>query len=242
MKGEVVILNSFSDNYIYLVEYAEGLALAVDPGQAKLVLDELARRQLKLTHILATHRHADHIGGIGPLKQKTGGKVLAGVEEHIAETDLPMTDGQAMTLSEVEIRCIATPGHTIGSVCFYLSGGPLQTPAIFTGDTLFVCGCGRVFETDGRTMWTSLRKLAALPEQTRVYPGHDYTEENIRFALTQKPGDAGLLNKLDEIDSMTAQGRPSVPSRLADEKRLNPFLTAADAETFTRLRKLKDVF
>jgi hydroxyacylglutathione hydrolase len=109
-------------------------------------------------------------------------------------------------------------------------------------DTLFVCGCGRVFETDGRTLWASLRKLASLPEQTRVYPGHDYTEENLRFALTQKPNDAGLLRKLDEIQSAAAKRLPAVPSSLADEKRLNPFLTAGNAEDFTRLRKLKDMF
>lgn len=242
MKSDITILRSFGDNYIYLLEYADRLSLAVDPGQAQQVLNELRKKKLKLTHILVTHRHADHTGGIGPLKMQTGCTVIAGAGDRIPEADQYMHDGQTLELTDLHVRCISTPGHTAASVCWYCSGSGVKTPVLFSGDTLFVCGCGRVFEADGRTMFNSLQKLAALSDDSLVYPGHDYTEENLRFALLQKPDDLALLAKLKEIKSLAAAGRPTVPSRLADEKRLNPFLTAADVETFVRLRLQKDVF
>lgn len=242
MKANVHILRCFSDNYIYLLEYAKGLALAVDPGQAQPVLKALAQEKLTLTHVLVTHRHSDHSGGIGDLKKKTGCTVITGAGEQIDQADQHLQDGQMLTLSETRIQCISTPGHTVGSACFYLSGANLKTPVLLTGDTLFVCGCGRMFETDGLTMWTSLQKLATLPDETLVYPGHDYTEENLRFALLQQPGDPLLTAKLEETKSLAAAGRPTVPSTLAFEKICNPFLRAPDADTFTRLRRQKDVF
>lgn len=242
MNRDITIIRSFSDNYIYVMEYAAGLALVVDPGQPQRVLDELRKQELKLTHILITHRHTDHTGGIGLLKKKSGCVVVAGAGDRIPEVDKYMHDGQTLMLDDMEVRCMATPGHTAASVCWYLSAGQLKTPVLFTGDTLFVCGCGRVFESDGKTMLNSLRKLAALPDETLVYPGHDYTEENLRFALVQKPEDPGLLAKLNEARSLAASHRLTVPSRMADEKQLNPFLTAPDAQTFTRLRQEKDVF
>lgn len=241
MKKDIAILNSFTDNYIYLMEYEDGLAIAVDPGRPQPVLDELAQQELKLTHILITHRHADHTGGIGLLKKKTGCTVVAGVGDRIPEIDRYLHDGQTFALSDIKIRCIATPGHTAASVCWYLSDSGIKIPVLFTGDTLFVCGCGRV-ETDGQTMFNSLRKLATLPDSTCVYPGHDYTEENLRFALLQKPDDPALIANLNETKSRAAANRPTVPSRLADEKHLNPFLTAPNPETFIRLRQRKDVF
>jgi len=239
---DVTILTSFSDNYIYLLEYADGLALAVDPGQADPVLNEIAARSLKLTHLLITHHHADHTGGIAPLKKQTGCAVVAGNAEHVGPTDIALADGQTLADGPLKIRCIATPGHTARSVCYYVFDGDLSSPLLFTGDTLFVLGCGRMFETDAPTMFASLQKLAQLPDDTLVYPGHDYTEENIRFALTKKPGDQELTARLNDTQNKMNINLPTVPSRLGDEKRLNPFLTAPDAETFARLRKQKDVF
>lgn len=242
MPTDITILSSFSDNYIYLLEYAQGQALAVDPGQAEPVLKEIARQKLQLTHILLTHRHGDHTGGTAALKKKTGCAVIAGAQERLSGADTALSDGQTMTVGPIFIRCIATPGHTAGSVCYYVSGDSLASPVLFTGDTLFVFGCGRMFEADGQTMLDSLRKLSALPDETLVYPGHDYTEENIRFALTGKPGDLELTARLKEVKDKTSRNEPTVPSALGDEKRLNPFLTAPDAETFVRLRRQKDVF
>jgi hydroxyacylglutathione hydrolase len=242
MQNDVTILSSYSDNYIYVVEYEPGLAFAVDPGQAEAVQEEIDRRQLSLTHVLITHRHADHTGGAKDLKKKTGCMVVAGAEKWFAGVDTALRDRQTLTVGQTRIRCITTPGHTAGSVCYFVSGGRLPAPVLFTGDTLFVCGCGRLLEADGETMWTSLRKLAALPDETLVYPGHDYMEENLRFALTEKPGDPELTARLDETHHKMSRHEPTVPSKLGDEKRLNPFLTAPDVQTFVRLRKQKDVF
>ncbi len=206
------------------------------------MLEEIGRRQMKLTHILITHRHADHTGGVRELKTSTNCVVYAGAEKWLAGVDTALSDGETFEIGPLTVRCIATPGHTVNSVCYFLSGGTLSAPVLFTGDTLFVCGCGRLFEADGKTMLASLRKLAELPDETLVYPGHDYAEENLRFALIQKPRDRKLTARLDEVHKKMAQNAPTVPSTLGDEKRLNPFLSAPDAQAFIRLRKRKDVF
>jgi hydroxyacylglutathione hydrolase len=235
-----MILSAFGDNYIYLVEYSPGKCFVVDPGDAKPVFDAL--EHLQLIHILTTHHHADHIGGVGTLKHKTGCKVIGPDDKRIAGLDTAMGDGDTTELGDVTIRCIGTPGHTTTSVCYFVTGGSLGSGVLFTGDTLFVCGCGRMFECDGETMFESLQKLAALPDETLIYPGHDYTEENIRFALTFEPDDKLLQEKLMIVQNQNRTGQPTVPSVLGKEKQVNPFLRAKDWQTFATLRRKKDVF
>ncbi|MCE5185819.1 MAG: hydroxyacylglutathione hydrolase [Planctomycetaceae bacterium] len=239
--GAVTILRCFQDNYSYLLEYARGLALAVDPGQAEPTVAEMGRRGLKQTHIFITHRHGDHTGGVGRLVKETGCKVYGEMGDASMPPETPDAFGP-LELNGCRIRLIATPGHTAQSVCWYVEGGPLQTPAVFTGDTLFVCGCGRVLEGNGEMMLHSLRKLADLPERTLVYPGHEYTEENVRFALTLRPQDAELKALLADVRRLTAQALPTVPSTIGREQRLNPFLNARDAKEFVKIRKMKDIF
>jgi hydroxyacylglutathione hydrolase len=239
---DITILPAFGDNYIYLAEYARGMCLVVDPGDAGPVLKELKRRDLQLTHMFATHHHADHIGGVASLKKQFGCEVVGPDAKRIAGLDTVVSDGDGIELGDVTIRCIAAPGHTATSVCYYVTAASLAQPVLFTGDTLFVCGCGRMFECGGETMYASLQKLAALADQTLVYPGHDYTEENVRFALTFEPDNEALKKKLDEVREKTATHKPTVPSTLAEEKKLNPFLKAPDWQTFARLRKQKDSF
>lgn len=238
----ITILSAFGDNYIYLLEYLPGRCFVVDPGDTKPVLDALEHRRLQLTHTLTTHHHADHVGGVSTLKQKTGCEVIGPDKQRISGLDTLMSDGDVIELRGVTIRCIGTPGHTATSVCYYATGGSLGTGVLFTGDTLFVCGCGRMFECGGQTMFESLQKLAALADETLVYPGHDYTEENVRFALTFEPNNALLQEKLTLVQSQNRTGQPTVPSVLGQEKQLNPLLLAKDWRTFTALRRKKDVF
>lgn len=243
----ITILPAFGDNYIYLAEYAAGRCFLVDPGDAEVVLKALKNRvgtanPIKLTHIFATHHHADHIGGIEMLKQQTGCEVIGPDRQRIGGIDAVAGDGDEIGLGNVRVRCIATPGHTATSVCYYVTGDSQMPPVLFTGDTLFVCGCGRMFECDGQTMFASLQKLAALADETLVYSGHDYTEENVRFALTIKPDNEALQKKLDLVRQQDRIGQPTVPSTIGEEKRLNPFLSTADWQTFTALRRKKDVF
>jgi hydroxyacylglutathione hydrolase len=238
----ITILPVFGDNYIYLAEYAAGRCFAVDPGDSGPVLNELNRKELRLTHIFATHHHADHVGGIGSLKKRFGCQVIGPDAKRIAGLDTLAGDGDTIELGDMTVQFITTPGHTATSVCYYLTAASLSQPVLFTGDTLFVCGCGRMFECGGEMMYASLQKLAALSDDTLVYPGHDYTEENVRFALSFEPNNGALQKKLEGVQNQNKANEPTVPSTLAEEKKINPFLKATDWQSFTDLRQKKDVF
>jgi len=238
----IEILNAFGDNYIYLVEYSQGLCFAVDPGDAQPVQAAIQQRRMKLTHILATHHHLDHTGGIGELKKRSACKVIGADAQRIAGIDTPVQDGNIVEIGDMSIRCIAAPGHTATSVCYFVTAKADNAPLLFTGDTLFVCGCGRLLECDGQTMFNSLQKLAALPDETLIYPGHDYTEENLRFALTFEPQNIALETKLNQVRQNILHNRPAVPSTMPEEKMLNPFFKAKTWQQFAELRKKKDMF
>lgn len=234
--------DAFNDNYIYIVSYRRGACLAVDPGDAGPVEGFISRQNSTLTHILATHHHQDHIGGIDRLKKRYGCEVLGSDKNRIPAMGKTVSDNDTLEFGDLTVRCIATPGHTSTGVCYFMTGKPLEAPVLFSGDTLFVCGCGRLFECDGKTMFASLQKIAALPEETRIYPGHNYTEENLRFALTLEPDSAALKDKLRTVRQQNQHGRPTVPSTLAEEKQLNPFLKAKTWQEFTERRRQKDMF
>ena len=238
----ITILTAFGDNYIYLLEYSPGLCFGVDPGDAKPVLEALESQRLKLTHVFITHHHADHIGGVSSLKQKTSCEVMGPDKQRMPGLDTVINDGHIIELGPIAVRCISTPGHTATSVCYYVTGRPLESPVLFTGDTLFVCGCGRMFECDGQTMFESLQALTALPDETLVYPGHDYTDENVRFALMFKPDNEQLREKLTLVQNQNRSGQPTVPSVMSEEKQINPFLLAEDWQGFASLRRKKDDF
>jgi hydroxyacylglutathione hydrolase len=210
------------DNFIYLLCNSRGQSVVIDPGMAEQVLAVLEKQKLKLTHILLTHHHADHTGGIETLKAKYSCRVIGPDLQRIARLDEFVQDGQILNLSGLSIRVLFTPGHTRTSVCYVLESATGQPTAVFTGDTLFIGGCGRCFEGSAQQMHQSLTKIAALPQDTLVYPGHDYTLENYQFALTVEPDNAITRKRLLELEEKGSMS--ATPSTIKLEKQTNPFL------------------
>ena len=253
----IVTIPAFGDNLVYLYQYDQSNAFVIDPSDSSLVWSTLRERGLGLTTILATHHHWDHVGGIVELKKKTGCKVIGGDKQRIPGIDCVVEDGQILTIGTAKIEVIATPGHTRTAVCYYMQPSKDNKNGIlWTGDTLFVGGCGRLFESDARSMWDSLLKLASLPDDTLVYCGHDYTLENYEFALSIVPDNQAVKQRLSEIRQAQKAGRQTVPSTMLQERTSNPFLRAdttalktalnmpqaGAVEVFARLRRRKDVF
>jgi hydroxyacylglutathione hydrolase len=243
------------DNYAWLAfDRDQNVCAVVDPSEAKPVKRALASHGLRLTHILNTHHHPDHVGGNLELQGDFGAVIVGpgkdsaripGIGAGVVENDRYTIGGHVAKILEI-------PAHTRGHIAFWFE----KDAAVFTGDTLFAMGCGRLFEGDPPTMWTSLSKLVGLPDETRVYCGHEYTEANGRFALTIEPGNRDLVRRMEEVRAARAEGRPTLPSNIGIEKQTNPFLrassreirqslgleTANDVEVFAETRHRKDNF
>ena len=253
----VIIIPALGDNFIYLYQYGQNSVLVVDPSDSSSVLRTIEKRKLDLTTILVTHHHWDHIAGAAELKSKTGCRIVGGDKQRIPGIDHVVSDGQIVTVGDARIRVIATPGHTRTSVCYYIpASNDNKNGIVWTGDTLFVGGCGRVLECNAQVMWNSLHKLASLPDQTLVYCGHDYTVENYEFALSIEPSNQAVKQRLQQVKQAQKQGRPTVPSTILQERMTNPFLRvdtpevknalhmpqAQSVEVFAELRRRKDAF
>ena len=218
----LLALPAFADNYLWLLHDAHS-ALVVDPGQAEPVLRALQERGLRLQAILVTHHHGDHVGGVETLRETTGATVYGPARESIPAPFIPLAQGQTVHALGLDFAVLDVPGHTAGHIAYFgaqAEGGPL----LFCGDTLFSGGCGRLFEGTAAQMLASLDQLAALPGDTRVCCAHEYTLANLKFARTVEPGNADLLHYSAQCDALRAQGLPTLPSRLALERAINPFL------------------
>ncbi len=213
---------AFRDNYIWLIRGTDPRAVAVvDPGDAGPVLAALAADGLELQAILATHHHADHVGGVPRLVTETGATVFGPGREQLPP--VPITrlcggDRARLPALALEFEVLDVPGHTAGHIAYYGHG------ALFCGDTLFSAGCGRLFEGTPEQMLASLDAFASLPEQTRVFCGHEYTLANLRFAMTVESGNSDIVDYVQKATALRASGRPTLPSTIGLEKRVNPFL------------------
>ena len=219
---EIVPLPAFQDNYIWTLRDGKRAAV-VDPGNAKPVADYLAREGLALAGILATHHHPDHVGGVAELAAKWKVPVFGPKGEPIPSLTHPVGQDDPVDIPGLAaFTVLDIPGHTRAHVAYYGLG------SLFCGDTLFACGCGRVFEGTPAQMLASLTRLAALPDETRVYCGHEYTLANIRFARTVDPGNAALAAREKRAKALRAADRPTLPSTLGEERATNPFLRCAE--------------
>ena len=244
-KLEIYQFPTRSDNYGVLIHDPEtGATAAIDAPEAEPILAALAEKGWRLTDILVTHHHADHTAGIDALKTKTGCTVYGPAREAglIRGLDVEVKEGDTVAVGHADARVIETPGHTRGHVSYYFP----DDHAVFVGDTLFSVGCGKLLEGDAPTMWTSLEKLAALPPETDVYCGHEYTNANCRFALTIEPENEALQARAAQVAQNAAKGAPSLPTTIGQELATNPFLRASSPAIQARLgmegRPLDEVF
>lgn len=255
MPLDIVTVPCLSDNYAFLLrEPSTGTVALVDAPEAGPILAELDRRGWPLHMILITHHHHDHIGGVDEIRAKTGAKVLgAAADAHrLPPLDTALADGDTVAVGAESGTVIDVSGHTVGHVAFHFP----DAKAVFTADSLMALGCGRVFEGTFEMMWDSLSRLAALPPDTVVCSGHEYTQSNARFALTVEPDNPDLRARAERIAAARAKGEPTVPSLLSEELATNPFLRAclpevkaaighsgcSDAEAFAEIRQRKDRF
>lgn len=255
MPLNVELIPCLTDNYAYLLhDPGEKLCAVVDPSEPGPVKRALAARELKLTHILNTHHHFDHTGGNVPLKEEFGA-IVAGSEKdraRIPGIDIGVSEDAPWQFGSHTARILEIPAHTRAHIAFAFEDERI----VFTGDTLFAMGCGRLFEGTPQMMWASLSKLMRLSDDMRVYCGHEYTLSNGRFALTLEPGNAELQARMREVEALRAKSQATIPSTMGLEKRTNPFLRpdslqirktlgmkdADDVSVFAEIRCRKDAF
>lgn len=218
----LVALPAFNDNYIWLLHDGTR-AVVVDPGDAAPVIEALERLQLQLAAILVTHHHGDHTGGLEALRPHLQGPVYGPERERIPEPVQRVRGGQTIEAIGRRLQVIDVPGHTAGHVAYHLHGAD-EAPLLFCGDTLFSAGCGRLFEGTAEQMHASLEALAALPADTRVCCAHEYTLSNLKFAAAVEPGNADVRAHQARCTALREAGQPTLPSTLALEARINPFL------------------
>ncbi len=238
---KVEIIPCLQDNYSYLIiDEDRHEACVVDPSEAKPIIDYLSGKNINLKYILNTHHHYDHIGGNTELKKKFGSVILGfnGDAKRIPEIDILLKDNEIWNSGNFKAKIIHIPGHTLGHICFYFFNENL----LFTGDTLFSLGCGRIFEGTYEQMYDSLNKLKSLPKETKIYCGHEYTLNNSKFCLEHDSENSSLLKKIEFIKKQRNNNLPTIPSTLQDEIDCNIFLRANDLKTFSKLRDLKDNF
>ena len=255
MPLELVTVPCLTDNYAYLIhDAATGQTAVVDVPEVGPILAALEAHQWRLTDILITHHHDDHIQGVEALRAATGAMVLgAAADAHrLPRLDLPLTEHDSFTIGHESARVIDVPGHTLGHVAFHFP----QSHLAFTADSLMAGGCGRLFEDTARQMHSSLQKLAALPPDTLICSGHEYTASNLRFAATLEPDNPRLISRIAQVADRRAKGLPTVPVPLEEELATNPYLRAHlpalktavglpdadDVTVFAEIRARKDKF
>ena len=238
---KVEIISCLQDNYSYLIiDETNNLACVVDPSEAQPIINYLKNKNINLKYILNTHHHFDHIGGNIELKKKFN-SIVVGYKhdsERIPEIDICLENNEIWKSDNFEAKIIHVPGHTKGHICFHFYNEKL----LFTGDTLFSLGCGRIFEGTYEQMFCSLNKIKAMPLDTQIYCGHEYTLNNSKFCIKHDSENLNLKKKIQNIQIKLKNSLPTIPSTLKEELDCNIFLRAKDVKTFSKLRDLKDNF
>ena len=237
----VEVIPCLQDNYSYLIiDKSNNSACVVDPSEAKPIINFVEKENINLKYILNTHHHFDHVGGNKNLKKKYNSVVIGYKDDanRIPEIDILLEDNQIWKADNFEAKIMHIPGHTTGHICYHF----FKEKLIFTGDTLFSLGCGKLFEGTYQDMFSSLKKIKKLSQDTKIYCGHEYTLQNSKFCIEYDPENTKLKNKITEIKKKLKKNLPTIPSTLKDENECNIFLRAKDVESFSKLRDLKDIF
>ena len=252
---QITTIPCLTDNYAYIINDDKTKTIGVvDPSEAKPIIYYLEKENLKLNYILNTHHHFDHIGGNTELKKKYNAKVIgfAGDKHRIPGIDIAIKDNEKWLFGNSKVKILHIPGHTLGHICFFFE----KEKIVFTGDTLFSLGCGRIFEGDYKQMLSSLNKIKELPKDTKIYCGHEYTYKNAEFCLKYDENNINLKKKFEKIKKLISENQPTVPSSLEEELKSNIFLRCdqnelkiklnmknlEDFKVFKKVRDLKDSF
>ena len=238
---EVKIIPCLEDNYAYLlIDNTNNTACIIDPSEASPIINYLEKNKIKLSFILNTHHHYDHVGGNKKLKEIYGAKVIGYIvdKKKIPEIDIIVKNNQIWKEKNFEAKIIHIPGHTKGHICFYF----FNEKIIFSGDTLFSLGCGKIFEGTYAQMFESLNFFKTLPQDTNIYCGHEYTLKNSEFCLKHDPNNLNLKKKIQKIKEKLNKNLPTLPTTIKDEIECNIFLRTENLENFSKLRDLKDNF
>ena len=229
-----------SDNYVWLIHDADsGEAAAVDPSVADPVLRAAEAQGLRITQVLNTHWHPDHTGGNDAIRDTTGCTITGPAEaERVSKMDRIVAEGDRIQVGGSEAIVWDIPAHTAGHIALYFEDEGM----IFVGDTMFAMGCGRLFEGTAEQMYANMQRIAALPENVRIYCGHEYTLANARFAAHVDPDNADVARRLEQVSALREAGQITLPTTVAEERATNPFVRARNAQEFAELRAAKDSF
>jgi hydroxyacylglutathione hydrolase len=237
---EVVPIAVLSDNYVWLIhDAASDETVAVDPSVDQPVLDDAAAKGWRITQILNTHWHPDHTGGNAGIQAASGSPITAPAEaQRVGPVDRIVAEGDRVMAAGLEAVVWDIPAHTAGHIAYHFEDARM----IFVGDTLFAMGCGRLFEGTAEQMFANMQRFAALPDDTKVYCGHEYTLTNARFAAHVEPGNAAVSERLERTQAMRERGEVTLPTTIGEERATNPFMHAANVAELARLRTMKDSF
>ena len=238
---KIEIIKCLQDNYAYIIiDETNGLSIVIDPSESKPIIDYVEKNKLNLKFVLNTHHHFDHVGGNKELKKKYNLQVIGfeGDKNRIPEIDITLSDKEIWKNKNFEAKIYHIPGHTSGHICYHF----FKQNILFTGDTLFSLGCGRIFEGTCKEMFSSLQLIKSLPLNTKIYCGHEYTLKNSDFCINYDKENSALKDKIKLIKNKLDNNLPTIPTTIKEELECNIFLRAKDVKSFSKLRDLKDKF